>query len=162
MMNRQRLIALLSVVALLFASVPSGAQSPSRSDAATAADIWWMRLWAGRYEQSWELLAQYARAKISRDDWYDYAKKTYEPLGKVQARRVVKIERLEPLPDAPGAERVAVVYESDYAKSGAVVETFILMSEKCGAGAGGSSCWRVASYAVRKGTTTAPFELIPR
>jgi hypothetical protein len=100
----------------------------------------WMPLWdIGKYEESYELLAQDTRDKISKRQWFVYWTGVRKPLGALKSRKLKKAEYIKSLPSMPNQEGALLQYESSFEKNESVLEIFAMMREKDGT-------WRVANY----------------
>ena len=100
----------------------------------------WMSLWdAGKYDQSYELLAQNTRDKIDRRKWFVYWTAIRKPLGALKSRKLKEITLIKSLPGVPDQEGATLQYESSFENKASVLETFGMIKEKDGT-------WRVANY----------------
>lgn len=112
----------------------------SPEEAARRVAEFWMPIWdAGQYAESYDLLAQHTRARVSKQKWFVYWTLVRKPFGAVKSRELKRAEYIKSLPGAPGQEGVQIQYESSFENKKGVLETFAMVREKDGT-------WRVAFY----------------
>lgn len=100
----------------------------------------WMALWdTGKYDQSYELLAQLTRDKIDKRKWFVYWSAVRKPLGALKSRKLKEVTLIKSLPGSPDQEGATLQYESSFETKNSVLETFGMVKEKDGT-------WRVANY----------------
>ena len=100
----------------------------------------WVSLWdAGKYDQSYELLAQLTRDKINKRKWFVYWTAVRKPLGSLKSRKLKEIKLIKSLPGAPDQEGATLQFESSFEGKNSILETFGMVKEKDGT-------WRVANY----------------
>ncbi len=100
----------------------------------------WVSLWdTGKYDQSYELLAQYTQDKMGKRQWFVYWTAVRKPLGAVKSRKLKEITLIKSLPGAPEQEGATLRYESSFEYKSTVFETFGMIKEKGG-------IWRMANY----------------
>ena len=100
----------------------------------------WVSLWdTGKYDQSYELLAQLTRDKIDKRKWFVYWSAVRKPLGALKSRKLKEVTLIKSLPGAPDQEGATLRYESSFESRNSVLETFGMVKEKDGT-------WRVANY----------------
>jgi hypothetical protein len=115
------------------------AEDPPEKAARKAAESW-MPLWdSGKYDESYERLAEHTRQRIPKTQWRAYWTVVRKPLGKLKSRKFIKAEHIKSLPGVPDQEGATLRYESSFENQASVAETFAMMREKNGT-------WRVASY----------------
>lgn len=130
------LIVLMSFVGGL--NVVSAEEAPEKA-AQKAAEVW-MPLWdAGKYDESYEELAEDTKKSVTKKKWFLYWSAVRKPLGKLKSRKLVEAQYIKSLPGLPDREGVVLRYESSFENKETWVETFGMMREKDGA-------WRVAHY----------------
>jgi hypothetical protein len=107
--------------------------------AQTVAEAW-MPLWdSGKYDESYEELAESTKKNINKRTWFVYWTGVRKPLGKLKSRNLIKAEFIKSLEGMPDQEGVILQYESSFEKRDSVLETFGLIHEKNGT-------WRVGHY----------------
>lgn len=100
----------------------------------------WMPLWdSGKYDESYEELAEFTKKSIDKRKWFVYWTAVRKPLGELKSRKLVKAEYIMSLEGSPDQEGVILRYKSSFEKKNSVLETFGLMREKNGV-------WRVGHY----------------
>lgn len=100
----------------------------------------WTTLWdAGKYDETYELLAENTKKSIDKKKWFVYWSAVRKPLGKLKSRQLVKAEYQKSLAGLPDQEGAFVQYKSSFDTKESVGETFVVIHEKDGA-------WRVANY----------------
>ena len=119
-------------------SVVSADDSPEKA-AQKAAEAW-MPLWdSGKYDESYEALAEHTKQSIPKRQWFVYWSAVRKPLGKLKSRKLTEAEYIKSLPGVPDREGAVLRFESSFENKESVVETFGMMREKDGS-------WRVANY----------------
>jgi hypothetical protein len=103
-----------------------------------------VKLWdAGKYKESYQELAQDARARYTPRDWYVYWYAVRRPLGELKSRKQILAEYKRSLPDKADQQAVLLMYESSFENNEPVRETFVLFLEKDGV-------WRVWTYVTNQ------------
>jgi hypothetical protein len=130
------LIVLLALACGL--NVVSAEDTPEKA-AQKAAEAW-MPLWdAGKYNESYDELAEDTKKSVTKRQWFVYWSAVRKPLGKLKSRKLVEAQYIKSLPGLPGQEGAVLRYESSFENKESWVETFGMMLEKDGV-------WRVAHY----------------
>ncbi|HYM59328.1 MAG TPA: DUF4019 domain-containing protein [Thermoanaerobaculia bacterium] len=138
-MNTRSIISLVILVGLVCAIGPVRADDAPENIAQRAAESW-MPLWdSGKYDESYEQLAELMKQKITKRQWFVYWTAVRKPLGKLKSRQLVKAEYIKSLPGVPDQEGATLRYESSFEDESSVIETFGMIREKNGT-------WRVANY----------------
>jgi hypothetical protein len=141
-MNTRSMISLVILVGLVCLGPVRAEDAPEK--AAQKAAESWMPLWdSGKYDESYEQLAEHTKQKIPKKQWFVYWTAVRKPLGKLKSRKLVKAEYIKSLPGVPDQEGATLRYESSFENKVSVVETFGMMLEKNGA-------WRVANYVTNQ------------
>ena len=139
-----KLLYTISVIALLLLSWSNGvvrAEDTPEQAAQKAAEAW-MPLWdSGKYDESYDALAEHTRQSIPRRQWFVYWTAVRKPLGKLKSRKLVYAEYIKSLPGVPDQAGAVLEYESSFENRASFVETFGMMREKDGT-------WRVANYII--------------
>ncbi len=137
-MNRY-MVSFMAVVLLAYGfTVASAGDAPEKA-AQKAAEAW-MPLWdSGKYDESYEELAENTKQSIPKRQWFVYWSAVRKPLGKLKARKLVEAKYIKSLPGVPDQEGAVLRYESSFENKESLVETFGMMREKDGS-------WRVANY----------------
>lgn len=100
----------------------------------------WMPLWdAGKYDETYNLLAIHTKKTIDRKTWFVYWTAARKPLGNLKYRKLVSSEYIKSLVGVPDQEGATFQYKSSFENKESVLETFGMMREKDGS-------WRVANY----------------
>lgn len=114
------------------------AESPERA-AQTAVETW-VLLWdSGKYDESYQGLAEHTKKNLPQKQWFVYWATARKPLGRVRFRKLIEANYMKSLPGVPDREGAILRYESSFENKDSVVESFGLMQEKDGT-------WRVANY----------------
>ncbi|MFZ0063723.1 MAG: DUF4019 domain-containing protein [Pyrinomonadaceae bacterium] len=96
------------VVVLLLTSWSNGvvrAEDSPKQAAQKAAEAW-MPLWdSGRYDESYDLLAEHTKRDIPRRQGFVYWVAVRKPLGKLKSRKLVHAEYIKSLPGVPDQGR---------------------------------------------------------
>ncbi len=130
----------LVVLVLLACSFTVGGAEDSPEKAAQKAAEAWMPLWdAGKYDESYEELAEDTKKSISKRQWFVYWSAVRKPLGKLKSRKLIEAKYIKSLPGVPEQEGAVLRYEGSFENKESLVETFGMMREKDGT-------WRVANY----------------
>ena len=141
-MRRYLLQSLVLIIALACSLTTVRADDPPEKLAQKAAEAW-MPLWdSGKYDESYELLAEHTRNNIPKQQWFVYWTAVRKPLGKLKSRKLVHAEYIESLKGVPDHAGAILRYESSFENRASVVETFGMMRETDGT-------WRVANYITR-------------
>jgi hypothetical protein len=139
---RKYLLPSLALVGLLCFGASGNVDDPPEKLAQKAAEVW-MPLWdSGKYEESYEQLAEHTRKNIPRRQWFVYWTAVRKPLGKLKTRKLVHAEYIESLEGVPDHAGAILRYESSFENRASVVETFGMMRENDGT-------WRVANYITK-------------
>ena len=102
-----------------------------------------MPLWdAGKYDESYQELAEHTRKNIPKRQWFVYWSAVRKPLGKLKSRKLIEAKYIKSLPGVPDQEGAMLQYESSFENKESVIETFGMMREKDGT-------WRVANYLTK-------------
>jgi hypothetical protein len=133
-------LLLVGIVSLAGSVKPD---DPPEKLAQKAAEAW-MPLWdSGKYDESYELLAEHTRKSIPKRQWFVYWTAIRKPLGKLKSRKLVHAEYIESLKGVPDHAGAILRYESSFENRASVVETFGMMRENDGT-------WRVANYITKE------------
>jgi hypothetical protein len=132
-------ICLIALVSLLWSdSLVRNEDTPEQA-AQKAAEAW-TPLWdLGKYDESYDALAEHTRQSIPRRQWFVYWVAVRKPLGKLKSRKLVYAEYIESLPGVPDQSGAVLEYESSFENNNSIKETFGMMREKDGT-------WRVGNY----------------
>jgi len=136
---KRYIIPLVVLVMLSYGfSIVRAEDSPEKV-AQKAAEAW-MPLWdSGKYEESYEALAEHTKESIPKRQWFVYWSAVRKPLGKLKSRKLIEAKYIKSLPGVPDREGAVIRYESSFENKESVIETFGMMREKDGS-------WRVANY----------------
>ncbi len=153
-------IAIAAVALTFIAGMNNGANSsaPSssapanseeeRSSVAQTADpatlervqLFLERTDASDWQGSWELTGNYFQSQASAKEWEERVEPVREPLGAVQSRELVTVQRASSLPGAPEGEFQVLQFETYFEKGGRSIETVVMMQEAEG--------WQVNGYFI--------------
>ena len=140
MMNRRDLGSLVVVLALVLGGVSFIHAVDLPETAAQKALESWMPLWdSGKYDESYDKLAESTKKDISKRQWFEYWSTVRKPLGNVKSRKLKEVKYFTSLPNLPNHEGAMLQYEGSFESKGSVVETFGMVRETNGT-------WRVANY----------------
>ncbi|AWW74927.1 LuxR family transcriptional regulator [Erythrobacter sp. KY5] len=93
--------------------------------------------WAG----SWNTAGAMFRNEVTSAEWESQVKPVRLPLGAVNARRLVNVQRASTLPGAPEGEYEVLQFQTDFAgKEGMSIETVVMVMGKNG--------WEVSGYFI--------------
>ena len=136
---KRYMVYLTAVVLLACGFTVASAEDAPEKAARKAAEAW-MPLWdSGKYNESYEELAENTKQSIPRRQWFVYWSAVRKPLGKLKSRKLVEVKYIKSLPGVPDREGAVLRYESSFENKESLVETFGMMREKDGAR-------RVANY----------------
>ena len=100
----------------------------------------WREIWdSGKYEKSYEKLAEYTQKNLNKRTWFVYWTGVRKPLGKVKSRKLISADYINSLQGLPDREGMMYQFQSSFEKANKVIETFALMREEDGT-------WKVANY----------------
>ena len=137
-MNARSTLSLVLLLGLVCLGGVRAEDAPEK--AAQKAAESWMPLWdSGKYDESYDQLAEHTKQKVPKRQWFVYWTAVRKPLGKLKSRKLVKAEYIESLPGVPDQNGATLRYESSFENQASVIETFGMMREKDGT-------WRVANY----------------
>jgi len=137
-MKRNLIFLIVLMILACGVSVVSADDSPEKA-AQKAAEAW-MPLWdAGKYDESYDALAEDTKQSIPKRQWFVYWSAVRKPLGKLKSRKLIEAEYIKSLRGLPDREGAVLRYDSSFENKESVVETFGMMREKDGS-------WRVANY----------------
>lgn len=132
------------VLALLACNFGAAGAEGSPEKAAQKAAEAWVPLWdAGKYDESYQELAEHTRKSIPKRQWFVYWSAVRQPLGKLKSRKLIEAKYIKSLPGVPDQEGAILQYESSFENKKSLVETFGMMREKDGT-------WRVANYLTKE------------
>ncbi len=138
----KRLIS-IAMLALLLCSVAFAQdEAAKKKEAQTSAETWLALVDAGNYGQSWDEASTFFKSKVSKADWEKMLAQVRTPLGKSDSRTPKGAVYQTSLPKAPDGEYVVLQYKTNFANTGAAVETITPMLDQDGK-------WRVSGYFVR-------------
>jgi hypothetical protein len=142
-MNNRVVITVIAAALLMCGSAAAQAEDAPEKAAQKAAEAW-MPLWdAGKYDESYQELAEDTRKNIPKRQWFVYWSAIRKPLGKLKSRKLIEAKYIKSLPGVPGQEGAMLQYESSFENREFVIETFGMMREKDGT-------WRVANYLTKE------------
>jgi hypothetical protein len=134
-------ISLIALLLVFWSNSVVRAENTPEQAAQKAAEAW-MPLWdSGKYDESYDALAENTKQAISRRQWFVYWTAVRKPLGKVKSRKLVHAEYIKSLPGVPDQAGAVLEYESSFENRTSFVETFGMMREKDGT-------WRVGNYII--------------
>jgi hypothetical protein len=100
----------------------------------------WSKIWdSGKYEESYDKLAEFTRKNLSREFWSVYWKGTRKPLGKVKSRKLISYEYVNSMQGIPDQAGMIYQFQSSFKNADNALETIALIREKDG-------IWRVSNY----------------
>ena len=140
---KKHLLPSLVLVGLVCFGASANIDDPPEKLAQKAAEAW-MPLWdSGKYDESYDQLAEHTRKNIPKRQWFVYWTAVRKPLGKLKSRKLVHAEYIKSLKGVPDQAGAILEYKSSFENRAAVVETFGMMREKDGT-------WRVGNYLTRE------------
>lgn len=143
MSNHRPLHLVATLLAVLLCGVAAVAAQTAPERAAQQALDTWLPLWdAGKYDESYDRLAERTKRDISRAQWIEYGTAVRKPLGLLKSRALAQAQYIKELPALPGQDGAMLQYDSSFADREHATETFGMVQEKDGA-------WRVANYLVK-------------
>jgi hypothetical protein len=152
--RRSPALALLAVsisLPALRAQTPGPAAAPALSlpqrmqaqdDAQTAAATWLKLTDNGKYAESWQAAAALFHKEITEEGWVSLLKSGLPVFGNVVTRKLKTTTLTSILPGAPDGEYVVVQYDTQFANTGAAVETLATVLEP-------GSGWKVCGYHIK-------------
>jgi opacity protein-like surface antigen len=138
----KRLISIAMLAVLLSSLAFTQDETAKKKDAQTAAESWLALVDAGNYGQSWEEASSFFKSKVSRADWEKMLEQVRTPLGKSDSRTLAGAVYQTSLPKAPDGEYVVLQFKTNFANTGAAIETITPMLDKDGK-------WRVSGYFIK-------------
>jgi hypothetical protein len=134
---------LLSLILIsLTCIVRNGSAEDAPEKLAQKAAEAWMPLWdSGKYDESYDQLAEHTRKNIPKRQWFVYWTAVRKPLGKLKSRKLTHAEYIKSLKGVSDQAGAILEYESAFENRASVKETFGMMRENNGT-------WRVANYIV--------------
>jgi hypothetical protein len=122
--------ATLCAVALtmMILSGIAGAQQTPR--VAQAARSWLMLVDAGKYNESWNDVAQYLKQRITKSQWVAQLQQARMPLGEVKSRKFVGTQFKNAIPGLPPGQYAAVRYATKFEKAPASTEVVAMVFER--------------------------------
>lgn len=136
---KQNLIFVLFFLTIAAFAVGVRAQDCPDKLAQKAVESWVSKWDAGKYDESYELLAQMTRDTFDKRKWFVYWSAARKPLGALKSRKLKETTLIKSLRNAPDQEGATLQFESSFENRSSVLETFGLVREKDGT-------WRVANY----------------
>ncbi|MGA2806979.1 MAG: DUF4019 domain-containing protein [Terracidiphilus sp.] len=138
----KRILSIAMFALLLCWTAYAQDQAAKKEAANQAAQSWLALVDRGDYGASWREASSFFQSKVSEADWETALKQVRAPLGVASNRTLLVAEFQTDLPNAPKGEYVILQYKTEFAGSGAVVETITPMLDKDGK-------WRVSGYFVK-------------
>ncbi len=117
-------------------------EDPKIAAAASAAEAWLKLADEGQYEKTWQSAAEYFRKTVGRKQWMQSFSAIRGAIGKNTGRKSIGMKFSTSLPGAPDGEYVTIIYQSEFEKKKAAVETITPMLDKDG-------IWRVSGYYIK-------------
>jgi hypothetical protein len=114
----------------------------AQDDAQAAAAAWLTLTDGGQYADSWEAAAGLFHQQITKDGWVSLLKSGLPVFGKVVTRKLRTTAFTRILPGAPDGEYVVILYDTQFANTGAAVETLTTALEPGGT-------WKVCGYHIK-------------
>ena len=140
MLRRSLLIAVLALVACAAAFAQN--EDAKRKEAEQSALSWLRVVDTGKYEQSWDEASSFFKSAVTKAAWNSALQQARGPLGSASHRSSMGSTYQTDLPNAPKGEYVVMQYKTDFAKTGAAIETVSAMLDRDGK-------WRVAGYFIK-------------
>lgn len=138
-MKARYILPFIAVALLIYGGGVGYTEDASVKAAQKAAELW-MPLWdSGKYDESYDELAQSTKEKTPRRQWFVYWSAVRKPLGELKSRKLIAAEHIKSLKGLPDQEGAFLQYESSFKDKEKVVETFGMIREKDGT-------WRVGHY----------------
>jgi hypothetical protein len=122
--------------------VKQEAKTEAEKAALKVAEDWLQLIDAGKYSESWQEAAEYARAIVNRQNWQKTFQDARQPLGKLISRKLKSTRYTTSAPGAPNGQYVIIQYETSFENKASAVETITPMLDKDGK-------WRVSGYYIR-------------
>jgi len=133
---------MIAVVLLACSRPVAAAQAAPEAEAQQALTAW-LLLWdAGKYDESYDGLAEHAKKDVSRAQWLQYWTNVRKPLGKVVSRKLYEAKHVDSLPTIPDRDGAMIQYVSSFETKSGALETIGMVHERDGV-------WRVAAYIVK-------------
>lgn len=140
-MHRRRF--LVAVLAAMFCVAAFGQnEDAKRAAAEQSAQSWLNVLDAGKYGQSWDEASSFFKSAITKDAWDKALQQARAPQGAVSNRNSMGSMYQTDLPNAPKGEYVVMQFKTEFAKTGAAIETVSAMLDSDGK-------WRVTGYFIK-------------
>jgi hypothetical protein len=117
-------------------------QTGAQDDAQAAAAAWLTLTDGGSYADSWDAAASLFHQQITKDGWVTLLKSGLPVFGKVVTRKLKTTTFTRILPGAPDGEYVVILYDTQFANTGAAVETLATVLEPGGT-------WKVCGYHIK-------------
>ncbi len=130
---------LSALLICLIGAVPLPADD--EADAQEAVEAWLAVHDAGRYEETWDMAAQFVKGQLSREQWKKRMSAALAPLGKVESRVLHAANPASELPGMPDGKYVVFEYKTEFENKKSAIETIIPMVE--------DGQWKVMTYRVR-------------
>lgn len=140
--NLVKLLALSIATAAILSASTLAQDSPSTTQAETAASAWLALVDAGKYSESWKQAAETFRSAISEQYWMAKVGKARVPLGALKSRQIQSSTFKHSLPRAPDADYVVIKYVTRFENKDGAIETVTPMREKDGS-------WHVSGYFIK-------------
>lgn len=121
---------------------PAPSKTASVSAPQQAATAWLALVDVGKYAESWDAASPSFQAQVTKEQWVSAVTSARDPLGSLKSRTLKSGQHTDTLPDAPPGHYSVLVYDSNFEKTGASVETVALTQDKDGK-------WRVLGYFVK-------------
>lgn len=132
---RHSLAVLIAVIALgRSGQTQQGRDSAAVAQATAAAATWLLLVDNAEYEASWDQAAPAFQQAVSKVDWVRSVSQARAPFEAFGARRLTSAEFHETLPNAPPGPYVILLYRTEVAQNGPVIETVVPMRLADGGG----------------------------
>jgi hypothetical protein len=118
------------------------ANEGKESIAVQVAQEWLATVDSERYDESWEIAADYFKNAVTIAQWRQAMVSVRKPLGKVNSRQLKSKQLMTELPGAPDGEYVVIQYETSFEHKKSAIETITPMLDKDGK-------WRVSGYYIK-------------
>jgi predicted transcriptional regulator len=141
-MTTSRVLASAFAILLAAGSGIAAGEPDVEQQATAAAEAWLELIDAGKYDDSWDVAAEYFKRVVKQEKWRDMAAAARGPLGPLLSREVKSAEHRTTLPGAPDGEYVVIQFATSFEHKKSAVETVTPMRDNDGA-------WRVSGYFIR-------------
>ncbi len=114
-------------------AMTSDAENPESPESKASANVFLSAVDAGEWRESWNIAGEFFQDGSSAAEWAEIIEPLRGPLGEVEERRLVSVQKTATLPGAPEGEYEILQFQTKFAgRSDLAVETLVMLNSADG------------------------------